>query len=289
MASVIGLRQLRIVPQNDAALRTAERLAGRPGEDGGALIQGVLELPAGDKPGLVGAVVEEPPAPLGGHGAHFLHRQRKQRHGHPHGHQLGPDLAGRARERIQVDLQLDRVERNVHDVQAPQPRRPVEPVAGVPSVRLGHGHDGVPRPGQGLIDGQVAEHAAHQPVVGVAAAEGALEQLGAQRLDLVDELGPGKPAVHPADVAFGRPRADLRGQQPPHRGAGGGFGRQQVDAALAAPFLVFADRRQYQLRHLLGRTGFRQQIAGPVQQLTVVDFEFLSWPGGRHNRPLLVL
>jgi hypothetical protein len=122
--------------------------------------------------------------------------------------------AGRAGKGIQVDVQLDRIEGDVQDVQPAQTRGAVEPVARMPPVRLRNGHDGVSRPGQGVIDGQVAEHAPHEAVVGIAAAEGTLEQLGAQGFDFIDVLGAGKPPVHAADVALGRPCADFGGKQP---------------------------------------------------------------------------
>ena len=79
---------------------------------------------------------------------------------------------------------------------------------------------------------------ATKPVLGVARAEDALEQLDAQRLDLVDVARAREPAVDGTDMAFGRALADLRREQRAHGRADRRFGREQIDALAAAPALV---------------------------------------------------
>ena len=61
-------------------------------------------------------------------------------------------------------------------------------------------------------------------------------------------LGAGKPAVDPANMAFRRTRADLGRQERAHRGAGRRFGGKEVDAALAAPFVITLDGIDHRLR-----------------------------------------
>ena len=78
MVSVIGLVRSRVVPQDHAALRSAESLAGRTGQNHRALVQRILELAAGDQAGLVRAVEDELSAPLGDDLAHLPHGQRER-------------------------------------------------------------------------------------------------------------------------------------------------------------------------------------------------------------------
>jgi len=79
------------------------------------------------------------------------------------------------------------------DLQAALASGAIEAVARVAAEGLGHAHDHVSWLGHSVVDRHVAQHAAHQPVVGVAAAEGFLEQLDAQRFDFVDVPGAGAP------------------------------------------------------------------------------------------------
>ena len=91
-------------------------------------------------------------------------------------------------ERVEVDLELVRVERDVDDVQAADAGRAVVAVGAVAADRLRDRHHRVAGLGQRGVDGHVADHARDQPVLGVVGLEQALEQLDAQRLDLVDVL-----------------------------------------------------------------------------------------------------
>ncbi len=150
----------------------------------------------------------------------------------------------------------------------------------MPAERLGDAHDHVARLGEGGIHGEIADHARHQAVVGIAGAQGALEQLDAEGFDLVDVLGAGEPAVDLADVPFGRARADLGRQQRAHRGAGGRFGREQVDALFAPPPLIALDRGNHGVLHLLAGTARVKHGRGAGEDLRIVDFE----KGGRSGR-----
>ena len=128
-------------------------------------------------------------------------------------------------------------------MQAAHAGRAVAAVAGMAAERLGHAHDHVARLGQRGVDGHVADHAGHQPVVGVAGPEHALEQLDAQRLDLVDVPRAGEPAVDRADMALGGARADLGGQQArAPSGWSGASGASRLRHCAPAPFLVARDR-----------------------------------------------
>ncbi len=138
---------------------------------------------------------------------------------------------------------------------------------------LGDAHDHVARLGQGGIDGQIADHAGDEAVVGVAGAEGLLQQFHAQCLDLIDVSRAGKPAVDAADVPLGRPRAHLRRQQGAHGRAGGRFGGQQVDALLAAPALVAPYGGDHRVLHLLAGAAGVENGAGVGQDGRIVDFE----------------
>ncbi len=101
--------------------------------------------------------------------------------------------------------------------------------------------------------------------------EGALQQLHAQRFQLVDVARADEPAVARADVALGRPDAHFGRQQRPDGWAGGGFRRQQVDALIAAPGLVALDRLQHRLAHVLRRGTGVQDLAGLRQHLRIVS------------------
>ena len=145
-----------------------------------------------DQAGLVRAVEDELPALPGDDLADLAHGQREERHGHAHHHQFGFVLAGGFGKTIQVHFEFVHVEGHIEIC---RPRVPAGP-----SVRLlecppkGCGADMITSPGLvSAYTGHVAEHAAHQAMVGVIAAEGGFEQLDAQGFDLVDVLGAGKP------------------------------------------------------------------------------------------------
>ena len=219
-------------------MRSAEGLACGAGQHDRAFVQRILELSACDQAGLVRAVEDEFPAPLGDDPAHLAHGQREERHGHAHHHQHRFVLAGGFGKAIQVHFEFVHVEGHIENLQAARPGRAVGAVAGVPAEGLRRRHDHVTGLGQRVIDRHVAEHAAHQAMVGVIAAEGGFEQLDAQGFDLVDVLGAGKPAVDASDVSFGCPRSNFGREQGAHHRAGRRFGRQQIDTAFTAPFFV---------------------------------------------------
>ena len=80
---------------------------------------------------------------------------------------------------LQVHFELVHVEGYVENLQAARPGRAIGAVAGMPAKRLRRGHDHVTGFGQRVVDRHVPEHAAHQAMVGVIAAEGGFEQLDA--------------------------------------------------------------------------------------------------------------
>jgi len=150
--------------------------------------------------------------------------------------------------------------------------------------RLRRGHHHVARRGQRGVDHGIADHRGAEPVVGVAAAEMPLQQLDAQRLDLVDMASAGEPAVDPADMALRRPRADLRRQQRPYPRAGRRLGRQQVDAVLAAPLRVAADRLLHRLTHRCGVGAGVEHRPRRGQRLAVMHLDAVRQIRGIHDR-----
>ena len=110
-------------------------------------------------------------------------------------------------------------------------------------------------------------------MVGIAGAEGLLEQFHAQRFDLVDVLRAGKPAIDLADVTLGGARADFSREQGAHGRAGGRFRRQQVDALLAAPRLVAFDGGNHGVLHLLAGAAGVEHSPRLRKDGRVVDFQ----------------
>ena len=124
------LGERRVVPDDDAALRAAERLARRTGQHGRALAQRILELAAGDQAELVRAVEEDPPAPL----RDDLGSSRATGNGNsvidaPSATSFGRTARATVAERVEVDLQLHRVEWDVDDLQPAHAGRAVSAVA----------------------------------------------------------------------------------------------------------------------------------------------------------------
>jgi hypothetical protein len=116
----------------------------------------------------------------------------------------------------------------------------------------------------------------------------ALQQLDAQRLDLVDMAGAGEPAVDPADMALRRAGADLGRQQRPHAGAGRGLGRQQVDAVLAAPLRVAPDRGLDRLAHRRRIGAGIEHGPGRRQRFPVMHLDAVRQIRRIHGRLLFV-
>ena len=217
-------------------------------------------------------VEEQLAAPRSHDLGHLPAGQREEGHRHAQRHELRPRLLGGPPERVEVHVQLGG-EGDVHDAEASHAGRSVRTVAGVPADGLRRGHHRVTGLCQRGVDGQVADHAGAQAVIGVVGAQGALEQFHAKRLDLVDVFRPGEPAIHRADVALGGPGADLRRQQRPHGRARRRLRGEQVEALLAPPALVALDRRDHLLGHLPdAAAGIEHLRCGP-QRLLIVDFE----------------
>ncbi len=270
------LSQRRVVPDDDAALRAAEGLARRAGHHRRALAQRVLELPSGHEADLVRAVEKELAAPFGQRLAHLAQGKGEQRHRRAQRHELRPNQRRGPAKQIEIDLQFHRIHGDVNDLQPAHACRAVGPVAGVAAERLSDAHDDVARLGQRGVDGQIADHARHQTMVGIAGAESLFQQFHAQRLDLVDVGRAGEPAVDAADVAFGRPCACFRRQQRPHGRAGRCFGGQQVDALLAAPALIAPDGGDDGLLHLAAVAAGVEDGPRVSQDGGVVDFDWFG-------------
>ena len=150
---------------------------------------------------------------------------------------------------------------------------------------LGGAHDDVARLRERGVDGEIADHARHEAMLRVAGREGLLQELDAERLNLIDVARPGEPAVERPDVALGGPRPDLRREKGPHGRAGRGLGGQQVDAAPAPPLLVARNRVEDGLLDLLWGGAGLDHAAGPGQDLGIVNLAGLAC-GVLHERRL---
>ena len=153
--------QFGVIPHQHPALRPAKRLAGRPCQHGGSFAQRVLELPTSDESGLVCAVEDKTAVPRRNNLTHFPHRQGKQRHRHPHHHQLGLDALRLFLEFVQIHIQRLRVKRYVKNLHPPRPRRTIIAIAGMTTKRLRCRHHPVAGLHQGVVKRHVADHAAH--------------------------------------------------------------------------------------------------------------------------------
>jgi hypothetical protein len=191
-------------------------------------------------------------------------------------HQLRTQVPSNGSERVQVHRQLDRVHRNVVDQQAAHACRTVLPVAGVSTERLRDTHDDVARFSQRRIDRHVPNHARHQPVVGIPGAEHALQQLDAERLDFIDVLRPGKPAVRRPDVSFRRPLPDLGGEQLAHHRAHRRLGSQKVQALFASPPRIALHCGNHFPLHRGRVAGPVEKVARPLQDAGVVNFHHVE-------------
>ena len=141
---------------------------------------------------------------------------------------------------------------NVDNLAAHRTGGSVVAVRRMPARRLRRRHHHVARFRQRRVDDRIADHRGAHPVVGVIAAPVLLHQLDAERLDLVDVLGAGEPAVDGSDVAFGRARADLGAEEGADAGTRWGFRGQKIDAGLAAPVGVPLHGGLDQITHGLG-------------------------------------
>jgi len=167
---------------------------------------------------LVRAVEEDSAVPFRDDLGHPPHGEGEERHRGAERDEPRTQPACLRGELVEVDLELDRIQRDVHDGQTADAGRAVVAIRGVPSDRLGERHDRVARPGQGGVHRHIAEHARDEAMLGVARPEEPLQQLDAERFDLVDVAGSGEPAVHRADVTFRRALADLGREERLHSG-----------------------------------------------------------------------
>ena len=117
---------------------------------------------------------------------------------------FGLVLPGSFGKALQVDFELLHVERHVEDLEPAHPGGPVVTIAGMPAERLRGGHDHIAWLRQRMIDRHIAQHAAHQAVVRIVAAERDFQQFDTQRFDLIDVLRTREPAVDPARYCLRR-------------------------------------------------------------------------------------
>src|SRR5437588_11639451 len=131
----------------------------------------------------MGAIEEDVSAPLGDDVADGLDGKREERHRGAKSDRFGAYQGGNFAEEVEVHFKFDRIERNVNDLQTTYSRRPVDTVAGMTTERLSDAHNDITGFGQRRIDCQVAKHARHQPVVGIAGPKGLFQEFETQRLD----------------------------------------------------------------------------------------------------------
>ena len=163
-------------------------------------------------------------------------REREQRHRRAEGDELGRWRRGPTSAKASRSTSSSCALNGMSTMFRPRmPAGPSYAVGAVAADGLRDRHHRVARLGERGVDGHVADHARDEPVLGVVALEQPLEQLHAQRLDLVDVLRAREPAVHRADVTLGGALADLGGEQLPDRRADERLGREQVHALVPAP------------------------------------------------------
>src|SRR5205807_1491313 len=168
------------------------------------------------------------PAPLCDDVVDGLDGKGEERHRGAKGDHFGAHQGGNFAEEVKVHFKFDRIEGNVNDLQTAYSRRPVDTVAGMTPERLSDAHDDVTGFGQRRIDCQVAKHARHQPVVGIAGTKGLFQEFDTQRFDLVYMPGACKPAVHRANMSLGSTSAYLGREEGSDCRTGGSFRSQKV-------------------------------------------------------------
>jgi hypothetical protein len=220
------LGERRVIPQYHAALRAAEGFSGGTRQHVRAFGQRVLKLLARDESGLMRSVINETSAPLGDDFRHLLDGQREERHRHAHHNQFWLNTARFFLKLIEVNIEGRFIKWNVIDFDAACSGGAIAAIAGMSTEGLRRAHDAFTGLGQRVINRHVADHTAHQTVIRIIAAKGLFQQFHTQRFDLINVLRARKPAIHAPDVPLRRARADFRGQQAAHSGAGGCFWRE---------------------------------------------------------------
>src|SRR6266480_917972 len=224
----------------------------------------------------MGAIEEDVSAPLCDDVADGLDGKGEECHRGAKSDHSGAHQGGNFAEEVEVHLKFDRIERNVNDLQTAYSCRSVDTVAGMTSERLSDAHDDVTGFGQRRIDRQVAKHARHQPVVGIAGPKGLFQEFDTQRFDLVDMPGACKPAVHRANVSLGSTSAYLSREEGSDRRTRGSFRSQEVQAALSAPLFIASDSGKNGFLHLLRRGAGIQDGLCLSKYGRVVDFKLIG-------------
>src|SRR5262245_33211203 len=127
---------MRVVPQNDAALRSAKCFASGASQNHSTLIQRVLELSARDQACLMRTIENKLSAPFGDNVTHLAYRQRKQRHRHAHYHELGFMLTGELGEGVEIYFEFIHIEWHIVNLQATRASWTIIAIARVSAKRL---------------------------------------------------------------------------------------------------------------------------------------------------------
>ena len=175
--------------------------------------------------------------------------------------------------KAEIDFELGRIERDVHDPETTQAGGAIDTIARMTTDRLGGTHDYVAGRGERLIDSQIPQHAAHQPMVGVRSVKSLLEQFDTECLDLVYMLRSREPAVGGANMTLRGARAHLGGEQRSHRRAARRLRSKQIDTSLAAPLLVAFDGGDDAIRHLSGRSTVVEKLPRGGKNDRIVDLD----------------
>src|SRR6516225_6762544 len=125
------------------------------------------------------SIKEDAPTPFSDDIADSLERKGKQGHRGSQRDYLGSNKWRNFAEEVEINYQLNWIKRDVYDFQATNPCRPVDAVARMTSEGLSNAHNDIARFSQRSIDRHIADHACHQPVVGITGTKRFFQQLDA--------------------------------------------------------------------------------------------------------------
>lgn len=220
----------------------------------------------------MGPVEKNLAAPFGNDFAHCRNWIGKQGHRDPQRDELRANLPRDSGKEGEIDFELGRVERNVHDPETTQAGGAVDTIARMTTDRLGRTHDYVAGRGERLIDSQIPQHAAHQPMVGVRSVKSLL-QFNTECFDLVYMLRSREPAVGGANMTLRGACAHLGGEQRSRRRAARRLRSKQIDTSLATPLLVAFDGGDDAISRLSGRSTVFEKLPRGGKNGRIVDLD----------------
>src|SRR5712692_10305597 len=142
------------------------------------------------------------PIPLTDDVAYSLDGKREQRHRGSQRNHPGSNQWCNLAEEVQVNIEFDWIERDIHDLQTTDSCWPVETIARMATKGLSNTYNDVARFSQCRIDRHIADHTCHQPLVCIAGTKRFFQEFDTQRFDLINILCAGKPTFHRANMSL---------------------------------------------------------------------------------------